>query len=89
MSLKKKKKKLIKSLIKKESCKKPTENSTKKLSELINKEGTYMNRELFQKHFNFDKPSPSAMLRELYRTKKKVKNEELVDLIKNLLISKI
>ena len=44
-----------------------------------------MNRELFQKHFNFDKPS--AMLRELYRTKKK--NEELVDLIKNLLISKI
>ena len=67
MCLKKKKKK-HKKPDKKESRKKPTENSTKKLSELINKEGTDMNRELFQKHFNFDKPS--AMLRELYRTKK-------------------
>ena len=50
---------------KRESPKKPTENSVKKLSELVNKEEADMNRELFQKHFNFDKPS--AILRELYR----------------------
>ena len=51
-----------------------------KRSELVNKEETDMNRELFQKHFNFHKPS--AMLRELYRIKNK-KNKELVDLIRS------
>ena len=48
MSLKKKKKKLIKSLIKKPP-KNPTENSVKKLSELTYKEETDMNWDLFQK----------------------------------------
>ena len=66
---------------KKETPKKPTENSMKKLSELVNKEETYMNRKLFQKHFNYAKPS--AMLRELYRMKNKRKNKALVDLIKS------
>ena len=50
-----------------EPPKKRTENNVKKLSELVNKEKTGMNRELLQKHFNFAKPS--VMLRELYRMK--------------------
>ena len=58
---------------KKEPPKKPTEDSVKKLSELVNKEETDMNRELFQKHFNFEKPS--ALLRELCHIKnKKIKS---------------
>ena len=40
-----------------------------------------MKRGLFQKYFNFAKPS--AMLRELYRMKNKRKTKELVDLIKS------
>ena len=64
--------------------KKPIENSVKKLSELANEEETDMNRELFQKHFNFAKPS--AMLRELYRMKNKRVNKELVGLTKSGLI---
>ena len=58
---------------KKEPPQKPTEDSVKKLSELVNKEETDMNRELFQKHFNFEKPS--ALLRELCHIKnKKIKS---------------
>ena len=59
---------------KKEPPKKPTEDSAKELSELVNKEETDMNRELFQKNFNFSRPS--AMLRELYRmNNKKIKSK--------------
>ena len=54
---------------KKEQPKKPTENSVKKLSELVDKEETDLNRELFQEHFKFSKSS--ALLRELYCIKNK------------------
>ena len=70
MSLKKKKK-TDKKPDKKQLPKKPTENSVKKLSELVNIEETDMNWKLIQKHFKFMKPS--ALLRELYRTKNKEK----------------
>ena len=40
-----------------------------------------MKRELFQKHFNFTKPS--AMLRELYRITNTRKNKELINLMKS------
>ena len=65
---------------KKEPPKKPTENSVKKFSELVNKKETDMNREIFQKHFNFSKPS--GMLREYG---KQQKNKESVDLVKSRL----
>ena len=65
----KKKKKLIKSLTRKNHLKKPRENSVEKLSELVNKEDTDLNWGLFQKHFKFTKSS--ALLRELYRIKSK------------------
>ena len=72
MSLKKKKKKLKKSLIKKNHLK----NQQKikgKTYELINQKETDINKELFQKHFSFSKPS--AILRDLYRMKdKKIKS---------------
>ena len=61
MSLKKKKKK---------TDKKPDKrNHLKKVNQLIKKEETDMNVELFQKHFHFSKPI--ALLRELYRMKNK------------------
>ena len=64
---------------KKEPSKKPTETSAKELSKLVNKEETSMSRDLFQKHFSFDRPS--ALLRSYSRTKD-TKNKELVDLTK-------
>ena len=66
---------------KREPPKKPTENSVKKLSELVNKEETEINWELFQKHFKCT--NASAFLRELYRIKNKKENKKLVDLIKS------
>ena len=68
---------------KKESPRKSTKNSVRKFSDLINKEETPMNKEVFQKHFNFARPS--ALLKELYRmeSKKKKTNKEHVDLIKS------
>ena len=66
---------------KKEPPKKPTENSVKELSKLVNKEETDVNWGLFQKHFKFTKPS--ALLKELYLIKNKKENKKLVDLIKS------
>ena len=40
-----------------------------------------MNTELFQKHFNFQ--GPSFILKTLYRTDNKMKNNDLVNLIKS------
>ena len=40
-----------------------------------------MNKELFQKHFKFEKPS--VKLKELFRTNNKRKNKGLVNLIKS------
>ena len=68
---------------KKEPPKKPTENSVKKLSELVDKEETDLNRELFQEHFKFSKSS--LLLRELYCIKNKQTKKKLVDLIKSRL----
>ena len=48
---------------------------------MINKEKTSMNRELFQKHFNFQ--TPIAMLRDLFHTNNKKKNNDLVNVIKS------
>ena len=38
-----------------------------------------MNKELFQEHFKYERPS--SLLKELYRTKDKRKNRQLVNLI--------
>ena len=67
MSLKKKNK-LIKSLIKKPP-KKSEISDVKKFNKLINNEEMGMNRELFQRHFKFQRPS--SMLSELYNTDNK------------------
>ena len=53
----KKKKKTDKKPNKIESPKKPTENSVKELSKLVNKEETSTNRGLFQNYFSIDRPS--------------------------------
>ena len=47
----------------------PPANAAKELNKLVNKEETGMNRELFQKHFKYERPS--SMLRELFHMKKK------------------
>ena len=70
-----------KKLDKKEPPKKPTESRVKELNKLINKKETDMNKELFQKYFNFR--MSSTMLRELFRTNNKRKNKELVNLTKS------
>ena len=70
MSLKKRKKKLIKSMIKKPS-KKPISTGVKEFNKCIIKKETGMNRELFQKYFNFQ--MPTAMLNAVYNTDSKIK----------------
>ena len=55
----------------------------KELNELIIKEETGMNRELFQRHFNFQ--MPSSMLKTLLRINDKKKNDDLVKLVKSRL----
>ena len=62
----------------KQTNQKPTENSVKEISQLVNEKGK---REFFQKHFSFS--MLSAMLRDLFRANDKRKNRELVDLIKS------
>ena len=47
--------------------------------ELIIKKETDINKELFKKHFKFQRPSD--MLKLLYTTKDKTKNNELVNVI--------
>ena len=66
---------------KKEPPKKTAENYVKELNKLISKEETGMKRELFQKHFNIQRPI--FMLKYLYRTNFKKKNNDLVNLIKS------
>ena len=48
---------------------------------MIDEKKTDMNKELFQKHFNFG--NQSVMLRDLFRTNNKRKNKQLVGLIKS------
>ena len=65
---------------KKEPPKKPTENDVKELNKLIIKKEAGVNRELFQKHFNF--LMPIIMLKTLYRADSKKKTDELVKELK-------
>ena len=45
----------------------------------VNKQETSMNKELFKNHFSFQ--TPSALLKELYKTNNKEKNNKLVNVI--------
>ena len=82
-SLKKKKNKPVKNLIKKEPPKKPTKTDVRELNELISKEETGMNRELLKIYFTFQ--MPTAMLKAVYATNDKKINNELVSVIKSRL----
>ena len=53
----------------------------KNLNELINKEKMGINRELFKRYFNFQRPS--EMLKFVYNTIDKKKNNDLVNVIKS------
>ena len=87
-SLKKKKKKnkkkkdnrLVKGLIKK-LPKKPTKDDWIKFNEWVNEKERCLNSKIFQKYFNYQRPS--SMLKELYKINDKYKNNDLVNVIKN------
>ena len=79
----------LKKKIKKQSDKKPDKKQPPKKSskidanefnELINKEETEINSELFKKHFSFQRPS--EILKAVYTTKTRRTNEKLVNGIK-------
>ena len=53
----------------------------RKFNELVNKKETDINRELFQKHFKFQRPSD--MLKFVHTTNDKKKNDDLGNLIKS------
>ena len=69
---------------KKERPKRTTKSDVKNFKELINKEEISINRELFQRYFSFQRPSD--MLKALYITNVKKKNNDLINLIKSGLI---
>ena len=62
---------------KKQPLKKPTKIDAKEFNELINKEETDINSELFRKHFNFQRPS--EVLNAVFTTNNRFKNEKLVN----------
>ena len=53
----------------------------RELNELIIKKETDINSELFRKHFNFQRPS--EMLKAVYTTNDRKKNNDLVNVIKS------
>ena len=59
--------------------KKPTKDDANAFSEGINKKETDMNKELFKKHFNFERPS--NMLKCLYKKNDREENNKLVSVI--------
>ena len=63
--------------------KKPTSIEVKQFNKLITKEETGMNRELFKKYLNFK--MLTAMLKAVYNTTSKKKNNDLVNAIKSIL----
>ena len=77
----KRKDKLIKSLIKR-TVQKTNRRWCEKINDLIIKEEMSINRQLFQKYFNFQ--MPSAMLYTVYYTYSK-RNNDLVNVIKSRL----
>ena len=65
---------------KKEPPKNLTKIDAKEFNEFLSKDETDINSELFQKHFSFRRPS--EMLKAVYITNKRRKNEETVNAIK-------
>ena len=68
-----------KKLDKEESPKKLTKNDLSEFNKWVNKKETGINRELFQKHFKFQRSGD--MLKTLYTTNDKKKNNNLVNMI--------
>ena len=64
--------------LKKKKKKKKTFN-TYKFNEWVNKQETSINKKLFKNYFSFQ--TPSALLKELYKTNDKEKNRLLVSVI--------
>ena len=54
-------------------------SNANKFNEWVNKQETNINKELFKNHFSFQ--TPSALLKELYKTNDKEKNRLLVSVI--------
>ena len=67
--------------IKEESKEESEEERVKKFIEYIEKESKDINYDLFKTYFNFS--IPTALVKQLYKTKDKKKNNELVKEIKN------
>ena len=55
-----------------------------KFNEWVNRKETDINSEIFQKHFSFQRPSD--MLKNVYKTNDKNKNNKLVNMITSGLI---
>ena len=69
---------------KKELPKKITKDDLKEFHEWVNKKEKDINRELFEKNFNFQRPTD--MLKTVYTTNDEKKSNGLVNAIKNLKI---
>ena len=65
----------------KEAPKNPAKDDVSKFNEWVNKKETGINYELFKKYFKFQRPSD--MLKDLYITNDKYKNNKLVNIIKS------
>ena len=76
-----KKSKVVKRLIKKSHLKNQQQLMRKNLMNLINKEETNRNSELFRKHFSFQRPS--EILKAVYTPNNRMKNEKLVNVVKS------
>ena len=66
---------------KKEPLKRPAKDGVSTFNEWVNKKETGINYELFKKYFKFQRPSD--MLKDLYITNDKYKNNKLVNIIKS------
>ena len=62
-----------------QTSKKPIKIDANAFNKLINKKETGINKELFKKHFNFQRPS--SMLKDLYQINDREKNNKLVSVI--------
>ena len=71
----------IKEISEEESKEESEEKRSKKFIEYIEKESKGINSDLFKTYFNFS--IPSALVKQLYKTKDKKKKIELVEEIKN------
>ena len=63
--------------------KNPTKDDWIKFNEWVNEKERFLNSKIFQKYFNYQRPS--SMLKELYKINDKYKNNDLVNVIKNRL----